>query len=157
MTTEQTEQTELRPFHETVVEAIARVNSYDELNSIANLIKATKIPKGHDEIVMAWDQRLQGMGCGKHEDRGVPANLLAQKQAAEKAADDLRQSFHFGGKERVLMIVIEKIIGLIQNWRQPSPQARDKVTETCKLFETAKKIYSSKNERDFKIAIADLK
>lgn len=72
-----------RPFHETIVDAIRGASS-EELEFLATLIKATDIPKGHDEIIAAWDQRRKGM-CWGDEDLGVPADLLEQKQeAAEK-------------------------------------------------------------------------
>ncbi len=77
-----TEQAAKRPFHETIVDAITTINSYDELNLMARLIKATKIPKGHDEITTAWNQRMKEMGLSSYQDRGVPASLLEQKQAS---------------------------------------------------------------------------
>ena len=78
-----TEQTGKRPFHETIVDAIRRADGH-EFQCLAMLIKATKIPKGHDEIIVAWNQRRQEMVWGD-EDLGVPADLLKQKQeAAEK-------------------------------------------------------------------------
>lgn len=74
-----------RPFHETIVEAIHRASSGDELQCLAMLIKETKVPKGHEEIIVAWNQRRQEMAWG-NADLGVPADLLEQKQeAAEKA------------------------------------------------------------------------
>ncbi len=80
-------QTQRRPFHETIMDAIAQVNSSDELNLIATLIMATKIPKGHNEITTAWNQRLQEMGRARHEDRGVPRDLLEQKQEAAQEGE----------------------------------------------------------------------
>ncbi len=70
-----------RPFHESVVDAIS-VASSAELESLATLIKATKIPKGHDEIVDAWKKRAEEMCMG--DDLGVPADVLSQKQYADK-------------------------------------------------------------------------
>lgn len=49
--------TEPRPFHETVIEAIRRASSR-ELECLATLIKATKIPQNHDKIISAWKVRL---------------------------------------------------------------------------------------------------
>ena len=78
-----TEQVAKRPFHETIVEAIHRAYSI-ELRCLAMLIKETKIPKGHEEIIAAWNQRRQEMAWG-NVDLGVPADLLEQKEeAAEK-------------------------------------------------------------------------
>ncbi|MBI2097637.1 MAG: hypothetical protein HYT46_01740, partial [Candidatus Vogelbacteria bacterium] len=124
---------------------------------ILDLLERTEIPRGHDEIIATLDEQF-GTDSGWGEELAeVKLGLLAQKQAAEAAATDLRQSFPYNGKERALMIVIEKIIRIVQNWRQPSPQARDKVTEIFKLFETAKKISRAADDRDFQIALADLK
>ena len=78
-----TEQEVKRPFHETIVEAIRRASS-NELQCLATLIRETKVPKGHDEIIAAWNQRRQEIAWGD-EDLGVPTDLLEQKQeAAEK-------------------------------------------------------------------------
>lgn len=70
-------ETEQRPFHETIVDAIRQASS-TQLECLATLIKATKVPKGHDEIIAAW----KAMCWGK--DLGVPASLLKQKQATTK-------------------------------------------------------------------------
>ena len=87
-------------------------------------------------------------------------SLFAQKKKAEAAAIDLTSSFHFGGKERALMIVIEKIIAIVQNLPEPNqhlcPGTRDEINNIFKLFETAKKISRAKDDGDFQIALADL-
>ena len=74
-----------RPFHETIIEAISRASSA-ELVALATLIKITKLPKGHDEIITAWNDRRKKMLWGD-TDLGVPANLLEQKQAFVKKKD----------------------------------------------------------------------
>lgn len=80
-----TEKAERRPFHETIVDAINRAASSAELAVLAPLIKGTKIPKGHDEIIAAWNDRLNLLGGTRRHDYNVPADLLEQKQeAAEK-------------------------------------------------------------------------
>ena len=76
----QTTEVMKRPSHETIVEAIRRASSR-ELECLATLIKATKIPKGHDEIIATWNQRRQEMAWGS-VDLGVPVDLLKQKQEA---------------------------------------------------------------------------
>jgi len=70
-----------RPFHESIVDAISTASSA-ELESLATLIKATKIPKGHDEIVEVWKKRTGEMCMG--DDLGVPADILGQKQVADR-------------------------------------------------------------------------
>ena len=80
-----TEKAAKRSFHETIIEAIRRASTSD-LECLAALIKATKIPKGHDEIIAAWNQRRQEMAWGD-VDLGVPADLFEQKQEAATAAE----------------------------------------------------------------------
>ncbi|MDO8579381.1 MAG: hypothetical protein Q7R72_00725 [bacterium] len=82
-----------RPFHETVVETINQASSSD-MDCLAPLIKATTIPKGHDEIIVAWNKRRKEMGWGS-EDLGVPANLLEQKQTSIKKANDDKKGISF--------------------------------------------------------------
>ncbi|MFA6273510.1 MAG: hypothetical protein WC673_03440 [Candidatus Paceibacterota bacterium] len=78
-----TEKTTKRPFHETIIDAIHSASSND-LRCLATLIKATKIPKNHDEIIAAWKQQREDVGWD-NEELGVSADLLEQKQeAAEK-------------------------------------------------------------------------
>lgn len=72
-----------RPFHEVVVEVIA-VASNAELECLAGIIKATKIPKGHDDIIAAWNTRREEM-CWGNVDLGVPADLNLQKQEIAEA------------------------------------------------------------------------
>ena len=69
-----------RPFHETIVDAI-RFTSAKELELLADLIKGTKIPKNHDQIIAAWKNRCLELGWG-NSDLGVPADLLEQKEIA---------------------------------------------------------------------------
>lgn len=84
----------LRPFHETIVEAIRRA-SLRNLMCLATLIKATKIPKGHKEIIEAWNARCKEVFS---EDFDVTDNLLdqklatAEKRAAEKAGGEEKKS-----------------------------------------------------------------
>ena len=64
-----TEQTATRPFHETIVEAI-RCASSANMECLAMIIKATKVPKGHDAIIAAWEERRKAF-CWGDEDFGV--------------------------------------------------------------------------------------
>lgn len=90
-----TEQATKRPFHETIVEAISRASSND-LRCLATLIKTTKVPKNHDEIIVAWKQRQQEVGWDD-EELGVSANLLEQKrEAAEKEEAKAREKEQAG-------------------------------------------------------------
>ena len=80
-----TVQTARRPFHESIIQAIHWASSEELRYCVARIIKMTKIPKGHDEIIEAWNQRRRELNWSDNEDLGVPADLLEQKrEAAEK-------------------------------------------------------------------------
>lgn len=74
---------EKHPFHETIVEAIGRCGSPStgEILRLFQLIKKTKIPKGHDEIIAAIDKFFDFPGSGKwaHEIMEVKESVLSQK------------------------------------------------------------------------------
>lgn len=73
-----------RPFHETIIPVIQCASSR-ELEFLAPLIKATKIPKDHYAIVTAWRRRIAEMGWGD-QDLGVCDSLLLQKKQVETEA-----------------------------------------------------------------------
>lgn len=83
-----TEQIRTRPFHETIVEAIRRCPcpSSAEILRLFQLIKETRIPKGHDEIIAAIDKYFDFPGAGKwaREIRVVKEAIIEQKQASAK-------------------------------------------------------------------------
>lgn len=93
-----TAQTATRPFHEIVVSAI-RQASGPELEFLAALIKATKVPKGHDEIIAAWNERRNALYWGT-EDLGVPASLRAQAQASTRARASEKQGIDLDELQR---------------------------------------------------------
>lgn len=74
-----------RPFHETIIDSICEAFISD-LNLLARLIKRTKIPKGHDEIIAAWVQRLKILNW--NHDYGVQSVLLEQKEEVEKSEEE---------------------------------------------------------------------
>ncbi len=78
-----------RPFHETVVEEIYRASS-SELELLGRLIKATQIPRGHNEIIKAWRHQWQKLGW-RDDNSGVVANLLEQKREAAKKAKEKKE------------------------------------------------------------------
>ncbi|MBI2482262.1 MAG: hypothetical protein HYV76_01730 [Candidatus Vogelbacteria bacterium] len=107
-----TEQVATRPFHETILEAIRQASS-TELKCLATLIKATKVPKGHDEIVAVWNERRKAM-CWDDEDLGVPANLLEQKQANAKKTEGEKKGINLDDLQQET----EKLLSLLKD-RQP--------------------------------------
>ena len=72
-----------KPFHESVVDAINRAESPAEMNTLAALIKETKIPKGHSEIVGVW--RIKVIELGLNDDLGVTDSVMVQHPPAETA------------------------------------------------------------------------
>ena len=71
-----------RPFHESVVDAIRRA-SYTDLICLGMLLKETKIPNGHDEIISEWDLREGDLNVFVPL-LGVTTSLLEQKREAEE-------------------------------------------------------------------------
>ena len=76
---------ERKPFHEVIVTAIEQVGPSGEVVSLLCwLIKSTKIPKGHDEIIAAWKKRYPSITPdGEGTVCEVLADLLEQKREAE--------------------------------------------------------------------------
>lgn len=73
-----------RPFHETVVDEIL-ASSDIGLGVLSKLIKKTSVPKGHDEMLAAWNKRFKEVGLTN--DLGVPAHILTEKASAEAKAE----------------------------------------------------------------------
>ncbi|MEK7163298.1 MAG: hypothetical protein AAB775_01120 [Patescibacteria group bacterium] len=78
----------------------------------------TNIPKGHDEIITAWNRRRRDMLWGT-EDLGVPAYLHAQKLVAMEKSND---TLGTGEKRSVnldeLQQETKKLLALLKD-RQP--------------------------------------
>jgi len=90
------EQTELRPFHETILETIRRCQSTVEMMCLFKLVNETRISKGHEDIIAAIDQFFSFPGSEKWAPhiREVRKNLLAQKQATateSASVDDIER------------------------------------------------------------------
>lgn len=74
-----------RPFHETIVDAIANIEDFHEFDALVRLLKETKIPKNHDAIIAALEERRVDMGF-EHSFSDVFASLEDQKREAEAEA-----------------------------------------------------------------------
>ena len=99
MLTEQTDLTQLGPFHEAITWLI-RTASPEQMNVLRMLLKTTQVQKGHDGIIIAWERRraelAEEYGLFDFDCLGDVANdLLAQKQAAE--ADPLSDFLNHTG------------------------------------------------------------
>ena len=81
----------LRPFHETIVEAIRVCGpaSSGRIFILTRLIRDTAIPKGHDQILAAIDEYFDFPGSTKYarDIREVKESLLAQKAAVHAKPD----------------------------------------------------------------------
>lgn len=74
----QTETKALRPFHETIVDAINSASS-DNLEALMSLVSKTKIPANHDAIIEAFNNRKKGMGWREESGQDIIESLLQQK------------------------------------------------------------------------------
>jgi hypothetical protein len=74
-----------RPFHETLVEVMRGfVGSDVAALPLVALIKLTKIPKNHDEIIVAWQDLMKRLHFSEEWDIfGVVEDLNRQKREAE--------------------------------------------------------------------------
>jgi hypothetical protein len=67
----------LKPFHESVVDAIERASDSSQMNVIGQLLIETKIPKGWDDIVKAWNTKIHELDY--YDELEVAQHVLAQK------------------------------------------------------------------------------
>jgi len=86
------------PFHKTIVNAISWASN-SELECLAELIKVTKIPANHDEIIRAWKRRVPCLSG----DLGVTDYLLKQKK--ENAENGEGVEFNDIEKEALRLLV----------------------------------------------------
>lgn len=84
-----------RPSHETIVDLIEHARP-EELELVAWYIKMTKIPKGVDKVIAAWEKKHKEVGDHHELFADTLANLEEQKEeaeaeeAAKKKADEDR-------------------------------------------------------------------
>ena len=91
--TRQATKTKRLPFHEAVVVAIEKASSHFALHALGDLIMATKIPMGHDEILKAWRKRWSRYGgtVRAEKEKVVTENLLVQKAEVEQEEAEKRK------------------------------------------------------------------
>lgn len=77
----------LLPFHEAIIEMINKASG-ENISFVLKLLKITAIPKGHDEIVAAIEDKWGALEYWQIPITEVKVHIFAQKQAAEKKADD---------------------------------------------------------------------
>ena len=94
------------------MEAINQASSA-EMDGLAVLIKTTKILKGHDKIITAWNERRKVMLWGT-EDLGVPANLRTRQQAITENTWSVKKGFNLDELQQET----KKLLSLLEN-RQP--------------------------------------
>jgi len=127
-----TEQVAVRPFHETIVEAIGRCPSPSngEILHLFQLIKDTKIPKGHDEIIAAIDKFFDFPGAGKwaREIREVKESVLGQKQASAKKSEGEKKSVNLDELQQE----VEKLLALLKDRQPASRHGMSSCTNACR-------------------------
>jgi hypothetical protein len=96
---------ERKPFHEAIVDILEEASA-DDLATLGKLIVRTKIPKGHDEILTAWNTRLIEVLYGEEgtEYRYVATDILEQKKELEaekdaKPAENILDRFQFADEK----------------------------------------------------------
>ncbi len=70
-----------KPFHKSILDIIRDDLSREYRELLARIICSTEIPKGHNEIIKAWESRYARFG-----NLGVIHNLHLQKRAAQRKA-----------------------------------------------------------------------
>ena len=115
-------QLELRPFHETIVEAIEKASNLDEVGCLTELLQNTKVPQNHGAIIAAinenWERWLCDDGWKNYVDQ-LKASLRQQKKKAESEAAAAKASVEkksFNLDE--LQQETEKLLALLKD-RQP--------------------------------------
>jgi hypothetical protein len=73
-----------KPSHESIVDTIKSAHDSKTLAFFGDHIKRTRIPKGHDAIIEAWE--LQCAEVGLNDDQGVVDSVRAKQQAEEAMA-----------------------------------------------------------------------
>jgi hypothetical protein len=72
-----------KPFHEAIVEMLKWAMAHD-LETLGKLLIMTKIPKGHDEILAAWNAKCQELRLQPESfDYIVAEDILQQKKDLE--------------------------------------------------------------------------
>ncbi len=84
-----------KPFHESIIDALAEASIADT-RCLGWLIMATKIPKGHTQIIGAWNMHISRFGAD-YTDPGVEASLLEQQgeTAIDEAVKESSKSLGF--------------------------------------------------------------
>jgi len=72
----------VKPFHESIIDAINACSSVSDLGTLADLIITTKIPKDHDVIISAFKEKMKDLD--RLTDFGVEESVLEQKKEQEK-------------------------------------------------------------------------
>ena len=110
-----TEHGAVRPFHDTIVYAIQRCPhpSSGEILRLFQIIKDTKIPNGHDEIIAAINKFFDFPGSWKwaREIREVKESLFGQKQANAKKAEGEKKGINLDDLQQEA----EKLLSLLKD------------------------------------------
>lgn len=77
--------TEPKPFHESIIGIIEKMPA-QMIRCVADFIMSTKVPKDHDKIIEAWQERLKELGFDS--DYGVTSFLEKQKSLLEKKEEE---------------------------------------------------------------------
>ncbi len=73
---------DFKTFHESIIDSINNCSSNCELAALSLLIVGTKIPDNHDNIILAFKNKMEALG--RKTDFGVEEIVLAQKNKIKK-------------------------------------------------------------------------
>lgn len=123
-----------RPFHDTLLEYLKKISNEavgaDEISRILDLIKSTKIPRKHDEIIKALRDALQ-INYGRFYDERelAVAHILEQKAECERKAQE-------GVNLNELETETRKLLSLLED-RQPGLATwNDAMRDSLKIIRT---------------------
>jgi hypothetical protein len=151
---------DLKPFHESLVEAIKRVRDGNDFSVLAGLIRTTKIPAGHDEILAAWEERTQQLpgASAKHWDEdgylGIPGFLRKQKMAAEAIAIAKGKQVSAEEKMVAIMETLTEITPEIPAWPILGVPAQKRI---IKGMLTIQRLNLTQTKAGLEAALADFK
>lgn len=117
MTTGTLGKVHLRPFHETILEAINRCDSPStgEILRLMKLLRETKIPKGHDEIIDALNKYWDFPGASKwgRHIRETKQAVLNQKPSSVRKTEGIEVEEQLTHDN--LQVYVDKIYSFLHN------------------------------------------
>ncbi|MFH0779630.1 MAG: hypothetical protein V1928_02100 [Parcubacteria group bacterium] len=100
----------LMPFHEAIIEMINR-GSDENISFVLELLKITAIPKGHDEIIAAIEDKWGALAFWQIPIAEMKVHIFSQKQAAKEKAEDNKQNIDL----EALLLQCKTLLSLLES------------------------------------------